>query len=161
MSFNSMNILAREGEDLSKPKILICAPTGKAASLVGKCFVVNFVLQNTFNKSYVGGTTLHKAFGLAFGGGPKKKNEQSEQVITVKEFVKYADKLEELKLIIIDEVSMMDSKLLYTIHNKMCSVMDKPTDVMFGGVSVVLVGDLLQVSGYYYLRNLRIQLMLV
>ena len=41
MSFNSMNILAREGEDLSKPKILICAPTGKAASLVGKCFVVN------------------------------------------------------------------------------------------------------------------------
>ena len=31
--------------------------------------------------------------------------------------------------------------------------MDKPTDVMFGGVSVVLVGDLLQVSGNYYLRN--------
>ena len=32
--------------------------------------------------------------------------------------------------------------------------MDKPTDVMFGGVSVVLVGDLLQVSGYFDLRNL-------
>ena len=40
---------------------------------------------------------------------------------------------------------MMDVKLLYKIHEKMCSVMDKPKDVMFGGVSVVLVGDLLQV----------------
>ena len=155
MSFNAMNILAREGEDLAKPKILICAPTGKAASLIGKLFVVNFCITKHFiNESYVGGTTLHKAFGLAFGDGPKKRNNQSEQVITVKEFVKYADKLEELKLIIIDEVSMMDCNLLYTIHNKMCSVMDKPTDVMFGGVSVVLVGDLLQVSGYFDLRNL-------
>ena len=92
---------------------------------------------------------MHKAFGLAFGDGPKKnKNEQSEQIISVKEFVKYADKLDELKLIIIDEVSMMDVKLLYKIHEKMCSVMDKPKDVLFGGVSVVLVGDLLQVRGY-------------
>ena len=82
---------------------------------------------------------------MAFGGGPRKKNEQSEQIISVKEFVKHADKLDELKLIIIDEVSMMDVKLLYKIHEKMCSVMDKPTDVMFGGISVVLVGDLLQV----------------
>ena len=40
MSFNAMNILAREGDDLTKPKILICAPTGKAASLVGKFLVV-------------------------------------------------------------------------------------------------------------------------
>ena len=39
--------------------------------------------------------------------------------------------------------------------------MDKPTDVMFGGVSVVLVGDLLQVSGYYYLSNVELKLMLV
>ena len=74
-----------------------------------------------------------------------KKNEQSEQIISLKEFVKHADKLDELKLIIIDEVSMMDVKLLYKIHEKMCSVMDKPKDVLFGGVSVVLVGDLLQV----------------
>ena len=92
---------------------------------------------------------MHKAFGLAFGDGPKKnKNEQSEQIISVKEFVKYADKLDELKLIIIDEVSMMDVKMLYKIHQKLCSVMDKPIDVIFGGVSVVLVGDLLQVGGY-------------
>ena len=89
---------------------------------------------------------MHKAFGLAFGGGRmKNNNDQSEQIISVKEYVKYADKLDELKLIIIDEVSMMDSKLLYKIHDKMCSVMDKPKDVLFGGVSVVLVGDLLQV----------------
>ena len=81
---------------------------------------------------------------MAFGGG-RTKNDQSEQIISVKEYVKYADKLDELKLIIIDEVSMMDSKLLYKIHDKMCSVMDKPKDVLFGGVSVVLVGDLLQV----------------
>ena len=49
MSFNAMNILAREGEDLSKPKILICAPTGKAASLIGKIFFLfyTFTLQTT------------------------------------------------------------------------------------------------------------------
>ena len=147
-------ILIKVEDDPLKPRVLLLAATGKAASLIGK-FVVNFCITKHFiNESYVGGTTLHKAFGLAFGDGPKKKNNQSEQVITVKEFVKYADKLEELKLIIIDEVSMMDCNLLYTIHNKMCSVMDKSTDVMFGGVSVVLVGDLLQVSGYFDLRNL-------
>ena len=99
-------------------------------------------------------TFFHVLFKQICKNSKQKKNNQSEQVITVKEFVKYADKLEELKLIIIDEVSMMDCNLLYTIHNKMCSVMDKPTDVMFGGVSVVLVGDLLQVSGYFDLRNL-------
>ena len=87
---------------------------------------------------------------MAFGGGKTKNiNDQSEQIISVKEFVKYADKLDELQLIIIDEVSMMDSKLLYKIHDKMCSVMDKPKDVMFGGISVVLVGDLLQVRHFF------------
>ena len=93
---------------------------------------------------------------MAFGGGTNKnKNDQSEQIISVKEFVKYAEKLDELKLIIIDEVSMMDSKLLYKIHDKMCSVMDKPKDVLFGGVSVVLVGDLLQVNSLIILKILK------
>ena len=46
MSFNAMNILAREGEDLTKPKILICAPTGKAASLIGKFFVIYLYFKN-------------------------------------------------------------------------------------------------------------------
>ena len=89
---------------------------------------------------------------MAFGGGPRKN--KSEEIITVKEFVKYADKLDELKLVIIDEVSMMDVSMLYQIHEKLCSVMDKPTDtVLFGGVSVVLVGDLLQVRHLFYIAN--------
>ena len=65
------------------------------------------------------------------------------------DYEKYADKLEELKLVIIDEVSMMDVQLLYQIHQKLCHIMDKPEDVLFGGVSVILFGDLLQVIYYY------------
>ena len=38
ISYNARKILAKSGEDITKPKILICAPTGKAASLVGKFY---------------------------------------------------------------------------------------------------------------------------
>ena len=50
-----------------------------------------------------------------------------------------------LKVLIIDEVSMVGADLLYRIHLRLSDVFQtKPQSVPFGGINVLLVGDLLQ-----------------
>ncbi|WAR27348.1 LOW QUALITY PROTEIN: PIF1-like protein [Mya arenaria] len=48
----------------------------------------------------------------------------------------------DVKLIIIDEISMVSADMLLTIHRLLCDIMGN--DQPFGGVSIVAVGDLLQ-----------------
>ena len=50
-----------------------------------------------------------------------------------------------LKVLIIDEVSLVGADLLYRIHLRLSDVFQtKPQSVPFGGINVLLVGDLLQ-----------------
>ena len=60
--------------------------------------------------------------------------------------------LSELKLIIIDEISLVGADMLYRIHMRLTKIFETPVTVPFGGINVVLVGDLLQlppVKGTY------------
>ena len=52
--------------------------------------------------------------------------------------------LSELKLIIIDEISMVGADMLYRIHMRLTEIFETPVTVPFGGISIILVGDLLQ-----------------
>lgn len=47
-----------------------------------------------------------------------------------------------VKIIIIDEISMVGSDILLTVHRRLCDIFGN--EEPFGGVSVLAVGDLLQ-----------------
>ena len=53
--------------------------------------------------------------------------------------------LGQLKLLIIDEISMVGANMLYRIHLRLSDTFQTDeTKVPFGGINVMLVGDLLQ-----------------
>ena len=99
--------------------VLLTAPTGVAA----------------FN---VNGMTLHSAFllGKSRYGGFQPLG--SEKVNTLH------SKLSKLVLLIIDEVSMVGADMLFEVHRRLQQIKGVSSDVMFGGVSVLAVGDLYQ-----------------
>ncbi len=82
----------------------------------------------------IGGTTLHAALNFRFG------NEYPH--LSDKMMDTYRNNLTDLKLIIIDEISMVTSDMLFNIHRRMCDVFQSRD--LFGGKSMILVGDLLQ-----------------
>ncbi|XP_071576628.1 uncharacterized protein [Temnothorax nylanderi] len=99
-------------------KILLCAPSGKAAFLIG-------------------GVTLHTAFALPITQYGGQMPELSADVAnTIRE------NLFELKLFIIDEISMVGSTMFSRIDTRLRQIMGRNTS--FGGVSVLMVGDLYQ-----------------
>ncbi len=53
-------------------------------------------------------------------------------------------KLSNLVLIIIDKVSMVGSNMLLEIHRRLQQIKGVSSDIMFGGVSILAVGDLYQ-----------------
>ena len=111
------SILAGGGSQLDKPKALVVAPTGMAASLVN-------------------GSTLHSTFQLNFGDELTNLADSSLD--------KLRSTLEDLVILIVDEISMVRSDLFYQLHERLQSV--KQNDRVFGGVSVLLFGDLLQLK---------------
>ncbi|KAM9365022.1 ATP-dependent DNA helicase PIF1-like [Pholidichthys leucotaenia] len=95
------------------------------------------------------GMTLHSSLG--FSSGPKNQKQYqpagSEKLNTLR------SRLSKLKLLIIDEVSMVGADLLYHVHRRLqdiCGTSDQ--DSRFGGVSVLAVGDLYQLPVYSYAR---------
>ena len=99
--------------------VVIAAPTGLAA----------------FN---VGGTTIHRMLYLPVEHGKPAdyRRLQQEQLTLLKATLKG------MKLLIIDEVSMVSSLTLLFIHLCLTEVMG--SNELFGGVSVVFFADLLQ-----------------
>ena len=56
------------------------------------------------------------------------------------------ENLSELKLVVIDEMSLIDSDTFYKLDARLKEIFYKPgTPVPFGGVGIILVGDLLQI----------------
>merc|ERR1711860_130960 len=108
-------ILRKPGDCPLKPKVLLLAPTGMAACLIG-------------------GTTLQTGLGLKFGTKylPLQDAKREE----------YRVLFEDLQLIIIDEFSMVSADSLYDIHRRLQEILI--SDDYFGGCAVLLVGDLLQ-----------------
>jgi hypothetical protein len=96
-----------------KPSVLLCAPTGKAA----------FHIQ---------GQTLHTAFQL-----PINNNEVTELSADIANTM--ATKLQEVKAIIIDEISMVGEAHLRMVDARLRHLFNQ--NMPFGGKSLVAVGD--------------------
>jgi ATP-dependent DNA helicase PIF1 len=109
------------GVDPSSAKVLICASTGKAA----------------FN---IGGTTLHQAFLLPLnqyaGPIPKLSDDKCNSLSSI---------MKDLKLVIIDEISMVSSDQLNQVNLRMQQIFR--SNNYFGGKSVVVVGG--KISGVF------------
>ena len=82
--------------------------------------------------------TLHSAFDFNFNG-------RIHEALSDKKLAKFREELADLKLIIVDEMSMVDSDKLYKIHRRLCEVLQFDLTELFANVGIVLVGDLLQV----------------
>lgn len=109
----------KPGENPDEVKVLICAPTGKAA----------------FN---VGGCTIHSAFNIPADQGFHFKPLDMQQLST------YQTNFRCLKVLFIDEISMVGMKMFNFINQRLQEMMGclEP----FGGVSVISFGDLFQLK---------------
>jgi ATP-dependent DNA helicase PIF1 len=115
----------------------------------GKSFVLQVIMPKLFHKNVgitattgcaainVGGTTIHSFFKLK----PDTNVSKHIAKLTSTKCDTYK-KIRDLDILIIDEVSMLDSILCNTISNilKAC----KNTDKVFGGIQMIFVGDFFQ-----------------
>jgi len=115
----------------------------------GKSFVLQVIIPQLFYKNVgitattgcaainVGGTTIHSFFKLKPDTNVSK---HINKLISTK--CDTYKKIRDLDILIIDEVSMLDSILCNTISNilKAC----KNTDKVFGGIQMIFVGDFFQ-----------------
>ncbi|VDI78602.1 ATP-dependent DNA helicase PIF1 [Mytilus galloprovincialis] len=105
------------GDNPDDVHVLLTAPTGTAAHNIS-------------------GVTLHSAFLLPLG--------QTKSYIKLSDDKRNAlrSKASKIRLLIIDEISMVGSELLLQIHYRLCEItgINKP----FGGISVLAFGDLFQ-----------------
>ena len=109
----------REPGPVDIPEILITAYTGKAAHNVN-------------------GLTAHTAFSLQIVG----ENEGSTTQFSAEALNTLRVKLKNLKLIIIDEISMMGINTFQSINNQLMKVFQNKKE--FGGRSVITFGDFQQ-----------------
>ena len=107
------------GENPENVKVLICAPTGKAA----------------YN---VGGVTIHSAFNIPAEQGFNFKPLDMQQLASFQTKYKY------LKVVFIDEISMVGQKMFNFINLRLQEIMG--TTKPFGGISVIAFGDLYQLK---------------
>ncbi|MDN3657846.1 AAA family ATPase [Ferruginibacter paludis] len=123
--------------------------TGKAGT--GKTTFLNTIKQNTFKKTAIvaptgiaainaNGTTIHSFFNLPLGPFIPNKRQIRTSLDSAKKKV-----LNELELLIIDEVSMLRADTLDAI-DYMLRTTRKKNDLPFGGVQILYVGDLYQLS---------------
>jgi len=116
--------------------------TGRAGT--GKSTLIRFLTRNFQNCAVVaptalaainvGGTTIHSFFGFP----PRALN--SDEVFQPKTQLRPV--IANLQVLIIDEVSMVPPDIIDSISNSLKLL--KNNELAFGGISVVFVGDLLQ-----------------
>ena len=112
----AQRILQQEGQDVDSPCVVITAFCGTAAANVD-------------------GQTLHSSFGFNFSNDhnslPDKSRDKRRAIL------KY------LKLVIIDEVSMVKADMLMQLDLRLQEIKEQ-VGVPFGGVGVLVFGDLMQ-----------------
>jgi len=109
-------VLIYKKEDLEKPRVIKLAPTGIAS--------IN-----------IQGTTIHSGLCIPIN---------SYQGLSDKQRTLLRNKLQHVKLIIIDEISMVSSKLLLNIHKRLCEIFSVVDEKPFAGKSILVCGDLYQ-----------------
>ena len=119
-------VCKRAGQDKNDCKILVVASTGKAA----------------YN---VRGTTVHAAFHVPANTPLYDYKPLSHDVLNT-----YRSRYRNLKWILCDEISMVSNELLKYVYLRLQDIKD--TQMPFGGVNIITVGDLYQlqpVKGQY------------
>ena len=127
LSVMMQKILQQPGDDPNYPYVLLTSYTGAAAANIN-------------------GQTLHSLFGFKFGNafislGDKRRDEKR---LT----------FQNLKVLIIDEISMVSADLLYNLDLKLREITLR--DELFGGISIFAFGDLFQlqpVNGHYVFQE--------
>ena len=110
-------ILKQPGDDSDCPYVIRMAPTGMAAANIE-------------------GATLHHALKLGFGNNYVALSDKNRALLYTR--------LKNVKILIIDEFSMIKSDQLYQLHLRLCEI--KQNDSIFGNLSLVLLGDLMQLK---------------
>ena len=103
-----------------KPKVLLTAPTGVAA--------VN-----------IDGTTIHTALGLPVGRFGKTIPKLSDKRRTA-----LRNRLCDVRVLIIDEISMVSNLQLLHIHLRLIEVFGCNDTIPFAGLTIIAVGDFYQ-----------------
>ena len=119
---SALRQLRLQGSNPELPTVILTASTGKAA--------VN-----------IGGTTLHSAFSLRI-----KKRQESHiyHKLSQSTLNTLRSKYLRLKIVIIDEISMVGGQTLSNLDMTLRDITEK--DLPFGGLSILAVGDLLQLN---------------
>ena len=86
------------------------------------------------------GQTLCGAFGFRIGDEQEDVKDGGS-----KKLAQLRENLGELKLLIIDEVSLVNSDMLYKLNAKLKEIFHLRKTLPFGGIGIMLVGDLLQI----------------
>lgn len=88
----------------------------------------------------VGGMTLHRLFDFRV----QHKSMAAYNSLSEPARKEMQVMLKNLKLLIIDEISMVSNLLLAYVHKRLCEIFNTDEDVLFGGINVLLMGDLAQ-----------------
>lgn len=116
--------LMRNSVNPDKPRVLILAPTGVAA--------IN-----------INGATVHSGLGIGIGKGFSPLNDKQRGILR--------NKLSEVKLNIIDEISMVSSILFWQLR---CQEIFGCKNEPFSGLPVIVCGDLYQLPPVNVLQYL-------
>ena len=111
------HILRKEGDDPDCPYVLLSAFTGGAASNIN-------------------GQTLHTLFSFNFGAGYQSLSDKNRD--------QKRNLYKNLKVLIIDEISLVDADMLYRIDLRLREITQK--DMPFGNVAILAFGDLMQIK---------------
>ncbi|XP_070548380.1 uncharacterized protein [Ptychodera flava] len=117
--YEATRILARILPNPDDVSVLLTAPTGVAA----------------FN---INANTIHSTFSIAIDAQLPYQPLGEEKINTLR------SKLSSLQILIIDEISMVDKKLLGYVHGRLRQIKQTGDQLPFGGVAVIGVGDFYQ-----------------
>jgi len=109
----------RAGCDPTSVKILLCAPTGKAAFGIG-------------------GSTLHSMFSLPVNQAGSAFRSLSPDLLNT-----LRSRFIDLKVLIKDEISMVGATMFFHLDSRLQQIFSN-VDAPFGGISVIVFGDLRQ-----------------
>ena len=111
-------IFRKEGDNPNHPYIIWTTFTGNAALIIK-------------------GQTLHTSFNLPFGN----------EVLSLSDKLRDAKRtvLQNLKVLIIDEISLVKSDILYQINFRLMKDIFQ-NELLFGGVAVFVFGDIMQIK---------------